>query len=845
MPSFDPKQLETLQFNDGSAVVLAAPGCGKTYLLSFRVFYANSSLKVPFSEMLCLTFTNRASREMKDRIRDMAKTAADVVLSELFVGNLHRFCIRFLFENQIVPINTSIIDDTDQEEIINYIGRGSITKAWQVNETLRRSYYFLSQEYRLPQEITEMYGMDSRFDSWAKEYNKYKKEEQVIDFEDILLLTYKALCEDGYQSKYKYSSFRWIEIDEVQDLNPLQLAIIEKLRPQHDKGTIVYFGDERQAIFSFIGAKDNSIQNLIKTTDKTIYLSKNYRSPMYLLDLLNDYAISVLKIDSDKLPKTENNTQLDDSLVSVKCIDNSEQYQVLAMLTRLLNARSEEKEYTGILVRTNDEVEKISEVLSQYNLSHIRLSKKDMFKSLPFKTLYSHFSVISAETRYQDWIQLLFRTKALKSLDLSRRFMRKMKELCLTPHDLMYYYNSSYFIEFEASYRGKEIVIFDTETTGTNIFEDDIIQIAAIKVLNGRIVPNSEFDIIIETDKTIPRFLNGGLENPMVSVYNNRSHFTAQQGFSLFLNYLGQDELLGHNVSFDVNMLANNIDRRTTGLSFAKPSSWDSLKISRLINPNLRSHALKDLLEVYRLEGRNTHNALDDIFATKSLIDYFYPIVRSKADEQKAFILHPATQEVRYNLLENYKPIYEHTKSKLFAKELGEEYSFTYEFEYVYNVFRRNKYIDEISLFSYMKDLFQKVVIDEQKDIYFNQQLLNHLYEFRTFNEADLFQNKIIDENVFIMTIHKAKGLEFDNVLLYNISDGVYPNGTFDNTPKKVLESAKVLYVAMSRAKKRLYFSYMKNKSRFLQIDCVAEHFEEYPEPLKRRLVEMTEMQKK
>ena len=144
-----------------------------------------------------------------------------------------------------------------------------------------------------------------------------------------------------------------------------------------------------------------------------------------------------------------------------------------------------------------------------------------------------------------------------------------------------------------------------------------------------------------------------------------------------------------------------------------------------------------------------------------------------------------------------------------------------------------------------MKDLFTKVVIDEQKELYFNQQLLNHLYEFRTFNEADLFQNKIINENIFIMTIHKAKGLEFDNVLLYNITDGVYPNSYFDDTPKKVLESAKVLYVAMSRAKKRLYYTYLRSKSRFLKSDCVAEHFEEYPEALKQKLIMMNEMSRK
>jgi DNA helicase-2/ATP-dependent DNA helicase PcrA len=840
--SFDKKQLEALQFNDGSAIVLAAPGCGKTFLLSMRVFYAHSTYGIPFGDMLCLTFTNRASREMKDRIKTMARSSADAVLSELFVGNLHRFCIRFLFENNIVPINTSIIDDVDQEDIVSYLWGNTRLKAWEVNGVLRRSYRLLAENYNMSTAIAGMYSQDSKFDRVAQAYNRYKQEEQVIDFEDILLLTYKALCEDDARVKYKYSSFRWIEIDEVQDLNPLQLAIVEKLWAVGNGSSIVYFGDERQAIFSFIGAKENSIRELIETCDRSIYLSKNYRSPMYLLDMLNDYAISVLGIDNDKLPGTENNAQIDDALLSVKCSDNAEQFQVIALLARLMDAHGGGKEYTAILVRTNAEVDDVSDYLSRYQMKHIKLSKADMFKSIPFKTIFSHFNVIATETRYQDWIQLLYRTKASSTLEAARSCMKQMKAICLTPHDLMYYEFSSYVIEFENTYRNKEIVLFDTETTGTNVFEDDIIQIAAVKVRNGAVVPGSEFDIIIETDKCIPEYLNGGVLNPMVAEYGSRTHLSPTAGFLLFLEYVGNADLMGHNINFDIHILENNINRRTPELGFVRPSCWDTLKLSRLTSPNLRSHALKDLLEIHHLKGVNSHNAMDDVYATDSLARFLYFKVRAVIPDQQRFLASSPAQDLKRRLLTNYKPIYEHTKQKLYTATIGEEFSFTFELDYVYQTFLSKKYIEPLPMFAYMKDLFQKVVIDEQEDIYFNQQLLNHLYEFRTFNEADLFQNKVIAERVFVMTIHKAKGLEFDNVLLYNISDGVFPNGYFDRTPKQKLESAKVLYVALSRAKKRVYFSYMGRKSRFMETNCVADHFEEYPESQKRRLINMMEI---
>ena len=146
------------------------------------------------------------------------------------------------------------------------------------------------------------------------------------------------------------------------------------------------------------------------------------------------------------------------------------------------------------------------------------------------------------------------------------------------------------------------------------------------------------------------------------------------------------------------------------------------------------------------------------------------------------------------------------------------------------------KIIKEINLYPSIRSLFNKVVIDPAKDVYFNQQLVNHLYEFRTFNEGDFFQNGVLDERLFIMTIHKAKGLEFDNVILYDITNGRMPYYRSRN----VDEDARVLYVAMSRAKKRLYITYENRISNFLgEHNEVMEHFEEMNSEKKARLLNL------
>lgn len=836
---FDEKQLEVIRFNHGHALVLGAPGCGKTDILSVRILLSHQAYQVDYKDMLCLTFTNRASREMKERIK---KTVGDV-MGDLFVGNLHRFCIRFIYDNNLVPIDTCIADDAEQEEIFNELNPSQSIPAWQIAKVAKAASLKYMIENEFPGEVMgSIPPFDSRIASMADRYIQYKQENRLIDFDDILLITYKALMEEGYRQKYLHSSYKWIQVDEVQDLNPLQLAIIDRLvAPDYD--SIVYLGDERQAIYSFLGTKYESLSKIKETVGENLFvLSHNYRSPMYLLDMLNNYAIYRLRVDAALLPKTDNKTHLDDALMLVKCADTDEEKEVISTLIRNLYDTSET---TGVLVRTNAEAEEISSNLAKHRINHIKLSKKDVFKTVDFKTLHSHFSVVVNDAKFSDWARILYQTKAIDTLKSSKNCVKKMRQIGLTPLDLMAYENSSYYIDFCNSYAGKEIVIFDTETTGLDVFNDDIIQIAAVKMRCGQIVPDSEIDIIIklEDGKTIPETLHAGVVNPMIEEYRRRStsaqnrnqyFMEAQEAFKFFVDYVGEAELLGHNVNYDIHILANNIRRRAANVNFMIPKYWDTLKMARMLDPDLRKHTLESLLEVYGLEGINSHNALDDIRSTKSLTDYCHAKMAELIDAQMTFITDPELKKIQSRLMRKYWPLYCHTASKLYSDVISDENSFDYEFDYVYQQMRSLNVINEIKLYPYIRLLFSSVVIDPEKDLYFNHQLVNHLYEFRTFNEGDFFQNGVLAENVFVMTIHKAKGLEFDNVILFDITHGKMPNFRSYNTD----EDARVLYVAMSRAKKRLYITYNYNISPFLgNHDQVMEHFVEMHPEKKRRLL--------
>ena len=839
----DERQRTVINFNDGHGIVLAAPGCGKTAILSHRIVKAHQDYGIDYAQMLCLTFTNRASRSMRDRVEEVVGQ----IPSDLFVGNLHRFCIKFLYDNEILSLDTGIFDDTDQAEEIAEIvhPEGRELAAWELKGVLDFACKKFEEE-NFPPELHLHRNPQIRdyakplYQNYAQQYIDFKNENRLIDFDDILFLTYKALLEPDYR-KYKLSSFKWIQVDEVQDLNPLQLAIIEKLKAD-DFSSVLYLGDQRQAIYSFLGTDRESVFNISKLCGNNVFhLYNNYRSPIILLDMLNDYAAEQLGVQSEMLPQTTNQSYLDDALTLASCYDTFEQYNVLSTLVRQIYENDKAEEVIGVLVRTNKDANSISDILSEHHIKHLKLTNKDMFKAVPFKTLYSHFSVVVNDTRFSEWARVLYSCKVIEKISDSRRCVRKMRELGLTPLDLLAYEDSSYFMEFCKSFEDKEIVIFDTETTGLDIFNDDIIQIAAMKMRNGSIVPGSEFDIIIETEKTIPQYLSEGKLNPMVEVYRKRKHYNAQEAFELFINYIGDDELIGHNTNYDIHILENNIKRRASNMFFNVPKYWDTLKMSRMLDPNLRKHTLEGLLDFFNLEGVNSHNAMDDIRATFSLIKHCYYRMKELIEPQKKFLSHPVMKKIQARMLKYYLPLYEHTSSLLYSDLIDEAHTFDSEFNFIYSYMLNKKFITEIERFEYMRKLFNNVVINETNDIHFYDQLVNHLYEFRTFNEGDLYQNGIIDEHVHIMTIHKAKGLEFDNVLVYNVSDGAMPDYRSD-TKEKVDEDARVLYVAMSRAKKRIFMTYRGKISRFIGAhDKVLEHFYQMPEGQKQKLLKMEE----
>lgn len=887
-------QQEVIAACGGFHLVLAPPGCGKTQILTERIRHAHNVEGIAYDDMLCLTFTNRAARGMVERIVD---SIADDGVGDVFVGNVHRFCSKFLFANGLVAAESSVIDEDDAVSILarylnedEYVVMGNTARRRDYSDVFHLEAMMHQIRYNHPkalrvhpdcinaddigamQRICKVTGKtfdaDAMIDiyensdtyrdlvmsdttdygyqqpilkmlqkmSLARQFQHYKRQNHLLDFHDLLLMTYDALVADADSQEFK--RYKWVQVDEVQDLNPLQMAIVKLLtaRPFH---TVMFLGDEQQAIFSFMGAKLDALSALKQQpTCQLHHLSVNHRSPKYLLDVFNTYAAEVLKIDPSLLPevgKTDVKNRVGNEL-AILCSQTYEQEVRECVQFANTLTRNFPNSTTAFVVNSNRDAELISAELNRCNIGHFKVSGTDLFSLPEIKLLFAHLGVLNNEFSFMSWARLMKGLRVYENSAAARNFVRALFDRAIMPSDLLRFESGTYLQRFVSSYEKDTIVVFDTETTGLDVFNDDILQIAAVKIRGGEVVPGSQFTLYIETDKAIPAML-GDIVNPIIEERKHHELLTHADALRQFMQYAEGCVLLGHNADYDYHILDFNLRRYVPEimLSAQHPCYLDSLRLVRLLHPELKEHKLKYLLSVLGLEGNNSHLADDDVNATRNVVIHCYDIAKTKIEEQDKFLKDSRVRQRVDTLRRNYGEMYRDAVGRLYESEkrivkseksLGSEKgreeseksdccdggivvrgALVDELKRFYDYLLDGGLIVEIDGLRFVLAYLSGDMIDADKEPSLYEQLCNHTMEISTLKEADLCGSSSINEHIFVTTIHKAKGLEFDNVIVFDAVDGRTPNYYSRNNPRQLAEDARKFYVALSRAKERLYVS--------------------------------------
>ena len=483
--------------------------------------------------------------------------------------------------------------------------------------------------------------------------------------------------------------------------------------------------------------------------------------------------------------------------------------------------REHPEDTTAVIVTSNNDAERISNELNKNDLAHFKISGNDIFDTTQMQLLISHLTVMTSETNLIAWARLLKGLRVFETGTAARNFVTASLRHAIMPSDYILRPGTSYAAEFLHAVDNDEVVVFDTETTGTSTFDDDIVQIAAVKMRNGKKVEGSEFSVFIMTDREVPAMI-GDEPNPIIEALKHNILLSPREALSKFIKYAGHHTLIAHNADFDYNILNSCLQRHmpTASIEDLFPRCFDTLRMARLLHPELKQHKLRHLLAVLGLEGSNTHMADDDVDATVSLIAHLCERTRAAMEGQRKFLDEKRVQTRAELLHRNYSKLYNHSRAILYHRpeHTGGEPAIVSEMRYIYRRLLDDGTIQRLDgIERVMKFITTDIIGDtipntptttqqqeNSRGISLVEQIDSHIMEINTLKEADLAGGISSDDKVYVTTVHKAKGLEFDNVIVFDAVDGRYPSAYNRGNAAQNSEDARKLYVAMSRARQRL-----------------------------------------
>ena len=359
------KQKEAVLHKEGPMLVLAGAGSGKTKVLTNRIAYLIEEGISP-SNILAITFTNKAAKEMKERVYQLIGVDAKYIQ----ISTFHSLGLKILKENYSFlgyDKNFIILDSDDTLTIIKKLMKDlNMNPKYYNAKEIRSKISSAKNELITPEKFGKI-EFDEKIVTLYKKYCSKLKLGNSVDFDDLLILPIQLFqlsenIKETYQERYKY-----ILIDEYQDTNQAQY-IFSKILSQKYKNIFVV-GDNDQAIYAFRGANYKNILNFEKDYPncKTILLEENYRSTQTILNAAN------CVIKHNKLRKDKNlwcNNEIGDKIKYIKTDDEKKEGEIVVKEIKELVSKGVNYDNIAILYRTNAQSRSIEESLLKTNIPY-------------------------------------------------------------------------------------------------------------------------------------------------------------------------------------------------------------------------------------------------------------------------------------------------------------------------------------------------------------------------------------------------------------------------------------------------------------------------------------------
>ncbi|QSZ42536.1 AAA family ATPase [Sulfurimonas aquatica] len=380
-------QTNAVKQTEGPVLILAGAGSGKTTTIISRLAYLIEVIGIPASNTLTLTFTNKAAKEMKERSLAMIENVAYPPLLCTF----HKFGLLFLkFNIHLLnrKNNFVVIDTDDKKRIIKKIN-SELPTPLIASEISRYKNSLLTPDDAYKQ--AELFNYKQIAEVY-REYENYLNENNLVDFDDLIALTYKLLNDNPELAKTTSQKYQYIMIDEYQDTNELQLKLIQKLCTSHNNICVV--GDDDQSIYGWRGAHIRNIMEFDQDfLGANVYkLEENYRSRSPILKVAN----ALIEHNRSRLGKKLLSTRGggDDVTTLNSNDENEEARKIATKIGKLLESGVRAKEI-AVLYRVNVLSRSIEEGLNRAGIAYKLVGGLRFYDRAEIKDLISYIRVIT------------------------------------------------------------------------------------------------------------------------------------------------------------------------------------------------------------------------------------------------------------------------------------------------------------------------------------------------------------------------------------------------------------------------------------------------------------------
>lgn len=779
----------------GALLVLAPVGTGKTRVLAERVVHAVRE-GIPARNVLCLTFTNRAAGEMRQRLAQYSPEAA----RQATIKTFHALCAHILHlhaDEAGLPADFVIYDEQDSLGLIKQLFRLSRDRDAQdifgkINDC--------KTDYRVPASLggtwERIFGqLGPERCSYACVYQAVLMQRHALDFGDLIYYVRTLLRENSDVTGYWEHRFQFVQVDEAQDTQMAEYGIVRTLA--YRSGNLALIGDLDQTIYRWRGSEPEKVLAQFEADFAPLRsaLVKNYRATKLLLQAADSFAASFSKRHTAIEP-----AECCDPGVRIRLHhaenEGKEAQWIGDQITRLAGGASHFRyDRIAVLTRTNRRCTAVSQGLGQFypEIPTVTVDQYRFFQRQEIKDALAYVRLLLNPHDTGAVHRVLLRPKrgVGKATVDNIRGQGQTCGLRLTDMvDKRTLMCGDPFAPILESYHRGKAVVFDVETTGLSVGEDEVVELAATRLCCGQ--PAGTFHAYIKNSVPV-----GESEQ----IHGHSDAFLADNGqagtevFRHFFDFCGQALLVGHNVGYDIKMVSAHARRLgLTAPVFLFADTWNLA--SRCVRAE--DYRLETLATKLGLQTRPTHRAQDDVQATVELLAALVPKLRQGVALRRSLV---------HAYCESFQPLasaFEAWRSltaklrpaELLARILDESGLLAF---YQEETPRRGNLEDLISTF------------DRHDDRQLHPETaLRSVVEFTALarNVDFLAQN---DNRVLIATIHQAKGLEFDTVFLAGASDGEIPH-FYCQSAADIEGDRHLFYVALTRAKRRLFISgYQQN----------------------------------